>query len=248
MNNNLSASHGSNVTSMQLLISIISGWGTTYNPTPDTIKLPALKALYTSGGDAIKAVDDLMPDYLKVKNERDVLFDPLNTLTTRVMNAFIIIVKNPAAQANVRSLVNLLQTGRVNPKKKKAPVADPAAEPQTDNSNESHKSGFSVRIDNFYKLIQLLASFPAYAPNEPELTVASLGTLYNNMVAKNQVVIDHEIPLKKARDARNAILYDPITGLVEAGQDAKSYIKSVFGAQSTQQKQVSKIKFAVYNH
>jgi len=61
-------------------------------------------------------------------------------------------------------------------------------------------------------------------------------------------VIDHEIPLKKARDARNAILYDPNTGLVEAGQDAKSYIKSVFGAQSTQQKQVSKIKFAVYNH
>jgi hypothetical protein len=248
MNNNLSASHGSNVTSMQLLISIISGWGTTYNPTPDTIKLPALKALYTSGGDAIKAVDDLMPDYLKVKNERDVLFDPLNTLTTRVMNAFISIVKNSAAQANVRSLVNLVQTGRVNPKKKKATVADPAAEPQTDNSNESHKSGFSVRIENFYKLIQLLASFPAYAPNEPELTVASLGTLYDSMVTKNQAVIDHEIPLKKARDTRNTILYDPTTGLVEAGQDAKSYIKSVFGAQSTQQKQVSKIKFAVYNH
>lgn len=234
MINNLSASHGSNVTSMQLLISIILGLGTDYKPTPDRIKLPALQALHTSGANAIKAVDDLLPNYLKVKNERDVLFDPLNTLTTRVMNAFISIEKNPSARANVRSLVNILQMGRVKRKKKKSDVVDPATEPPTDNSNESHKMSFSVRIENFYKLIQLLSSFPAYVPNESDLTIASLETLYDNLVVKNQAVIESEIPLKKARDTRNEVLYDPITGLVEAGQDAKSYILSAFGSQSSE--------------
>ncbi|TWI08035.1 hypothetical protein IP98_02924, partial [Flavobacterium cauense R2A-7] len=40
--------HAKNVANLQDLISFVTGYGTTYNPTKNALKLPQLTALYTA--------------------------------------------------------------------------------------------------------------------------------------------------------------------------------------------------------
>lgn len=102
---------------------------------------------------------------------------------------------------------------------------------------------YDSRLDSFDKLIKQLASIKEYAPNEPELKIASLTTLYNDLNAKNSAVVTSQVTLSNARIARNDVMYKPNTGLVDVALDSKSYIKSAFGPTSPQYKQISKLEF-----
>jgi hypothetical protein len=102
---------------------------------------------------------------------------------------------------------------------------------------------YDSRLNNFDKLIKLLSSVALYVPNEKELTVAALTTMYNDLKIKNSDVITASTPLSNARIIRNEILYKENTGLVDIALDTKSYIKSLFGATSPLFKQVSKLEF-----
>jgi hypothetical protein len=99
-------------------------------------------------------------------------------------------------------------------------------------------------LENFDKLIKLLATISEYGPNEPELTVSSLTKLYEDMFAKNQAVISAEQPLNNLRITRNELLYKENTGIYDVANAAKLYIKSVFGATSPQYKQVASLQFS----
>ena len=102
---------------------------------------------------------------------------------------------------------------------------------------------FVSRIDNLDKLIKLLTSVTAYAPNEADLKVTALTTLLTDLKAKNTAVITAEAPLTNARIARNDVLYKPGTGVVDTSVDVKTYVKSVFGATSPQYKTISGLTF-----
>ena len=92
-------------------------------------------------------------------------------------------------------------------------------------------------------MAQLLATIPSYAPNEADLKLAAINTLVASMKAQNKAVAIALQPVVNARNTRNAILYTPVTGLVDIAQEVKNYIKSVYGATSAQYKQAAKIKF-----
>jgi hypothetical protein len=238
MNTNLSSGHGSNVTNLQLLITDVTGYGNRFDPSNGNIKLAALQATQTLGLNAVNAVEIAEPINTKAKAERDNGFKVLSKLSTRINNAFIAAETDKTARAHVRSLVLLIQSGRVNPKDptpappEPVPVAlEQAAAKKVATDNASHKMNFGNRLDSLFKLIQFLAIYPAYAPNEADLSITGLSALY------------YETPLKIARIARGNTLYTPVTGLVYVGQYTKSYIKSVFGAKSPQYLQVSKLKF-----
>jgi len=250
MNTNLSSSHGSNVTNLQLLITDVTGYGNRYDPSNANIKLPALQATQTLGLNAVNAVEIAEPINTKAKAERDKGFKVLSKQSTRINNAFIAAETDKTARAHVRSLVLLIQSGRVNPKdptpapQEPVPAAqEQAAAPKVATDNASHKMNFGNRLDSLFKLIQFLAIYPAYSPNEADLSITGLSALYDDLKAKNQAANESEIPLTKARIDRGNALYTPVTGLVYVGQDTKSYIKSVFGATSPQYLRVSKLKF-----
>jgi len=250
MNTNLSSGHGSNVTNLQLLITDVTGYGNRYDPSNANIKLAALQATQTLGFNAVNAVDIAQPINTKAKAARDTGFKALGKLSTRINNAFIAVETDKTARAHVRSYTLLLQSGRVNPKDPTPAPQEPipavqeqAAAPKVATDNASHKMNFENRLDSLSKLIQFLAIYPAYAPNETDLSIAGLSALYEDLKTKNQAANNSEIPLTNARIARGNALYTPVTGLVYVGQDTKSYIKSVFGAKSPQYLQVSKLKF-----
>ena len=202
------------------------------------------KPLYLLGLSAVNSVDALLPAYTNAKNARADAFDLLDKVSTRIGNAFKAVVANEVAREHVRSLVLLIHSGRVNSKKSPPSESDSNAEPVKENA--SHKSGLDKQLENFYKLIQYLASFPAYKPNEADLTVAGLTAFYNELTVKNDLVTDIQIQLNKARAVRQNVLDLPETGLVHLAKATKSYVSSVFGSRSPEYKQISHLKFRVY--
>ncbi|MBW8333624.1 MAG: hypothetical protein K0M40_16470 [Prolixibacteraceae bacterium] len=177
---------------------------------------------------------------------RGMVFKPFRKLVTRIGSAVKASGVSKQTKEQVAAIIRKLQGRRATPKmtdeEKQAALAAGKKIVEVSSSQMSIDS----QLENFDKLIKLLASIPEYAPNESELTVAALTALYEDMFAKNAAVINAEIPVSNLRISRNDILYKEITGLVDAAAASKMYIKSVFGATSPQYKQVSSLKFTRY--
>jgi hypothetical protein len=236
--------HAKNVANFDTLLASITGYGATYNPSKASIKLAAMQTLSVSAKTAITNLNSALPPFSNASAAREAAFEPLNKLITRVGNAFKALDVTKQAVDNVRTLVRKVQGRRASAKltdeEKKALEAEKGKEiVQISSSQMSYDS----RLDNFDKLIKLLSSTPQYVPNESELKVAALTSLYNDLKTKNNAVIQATVPLNNARIARNTILYQPNIGLVSVAADAKLYIKSLFGATSPQYKLISKLIF-----
>ena len=235
--------HAKNVANFQDLISFCNGYGASYNPNKASITLAALGTKQTDAITALAAVNTNIPASTNAINQREILFNPLNKLITRVLNAVAASDVSKQVIDDVKTIARKLQGKRATPKIPTI-IDDP-----TTPANESQKSisasqmSFDQRIQNMDKLIQLLTSLPGYKPNEPELSIAALTTLFNNMIAANTAAINAYTPLSNARIERNKILYNDITGLVTVAANVKTYIKSLFGATSPQYSQVNKLKF-----
>ena len=235
--------HAKNVANFDELIAFIAGYGTAYNPTKATLKLTALQALSTSAKNSINAVNAALPAYSNAVSAREAAFEPLSKLITRVNNALKATDTTQQVDESAKTLVRKIQGARASDKATEAEKSTAQAEGKEIKEISSSQMSYDNRLDNFDKLIKLLASVALYAPNEADLKVATLTTLYNDLKTKNTAVITASTPLSNARIARNAILYNPNTGLVDIALAAKTYIKSLYGATSPQYKQVSKLEF-----
>lgn len=236
--------HAKNVANFEDLISFCTGYGASYNPSKASIKLPALATKRTAAVNALAAVNTNLPPWINAVNAREIVFEPISKLATRILNAVASSDVPKQIIGDVKTIIRKLQGKRASPKKDDK-VDDPAT-PQDESAKSISASqmSFDNRIESMDKLIQLLTSQAGYTPNEADLTVAALTTLYGNMQTTNTAVVNAYTPLSNARIDRNKILYDDVTGLVKVAGDVKAYVKSVFGGTSPQYKQVSKLKFA----
>lgn len=235
--------HAKNVANFDDLISFVTGYGTAYNPSKATIKLTALQTLSTSAKTAINAVNAALPAYSNAVAAREAAFEPLSKLITRVNNALKATDTTEQVDESAKTLVRKIQGSRATAKKTEEEITAEKAEGKETKEISSSQMSYDSRLDNFDKLIKLLTSVTLYAPNEADLKVTALTTLYNDLKAKNTAVVTATTPLSNARIARNEILYKTNTGLVDIALDTKTYIKSLYGATSPQYKQVSKLEF-----
>ncbi|MDP3002188.1 MAG: hypothetical protein Q8N38_03555, partial [Bacteroidales bacterium] len=60
-----------------------------------------------------------------------------------------------------------------------------------------------------------------YTPNDADLKVTALSTLYNKLKTKNSAVVTAATPLSITRIARNDVLYKDITGLLDIAANVK---------------------------
>lgn len=235
--------HAKNVANLDQLISFVTGYGAVYNPSKASIKLTALQTLSTNAKNAINAVNAALPAYSNAVAAREVAFEPLKKLSTRILNALKATDTTTQVDDNATTLVRKLQGKRATPKKTEEEKAIAKAEGTEIKEVSSSQLSYDSQIDSFDKLIKLLASVPLYAPNEAELKVTALTAILNDLRTKNIAVISATTPLSNARISRNVILYKENTGLVDITVDTKTYIKSLYGATSPQYKQVSKLQF-----
>ena len=217
--------HAKNVANFDELISFVTGYRESYNPSKATIKLDALKALSDHAKTSINAVSSMEPAYKSAVAAREVVFIPLSKLTTRIMNSIKATDTTVQVDENARTLVRKIQGVRATAKKtedEKKALAEKGKEVVEISTSQM---SYDSRLDNFFKLIQLLSSVPEYNPNEKELKIEYLNTILDGLKAKNAAVVESYIPLTNARISRNDLLYKENTGLYDVAMDVKNYIK-----------------------
>jgi hypothetical protein len=213
--------HPINVANFETIITDVTSYGASYNPSKASLKLLALNTLLAAAKNATNAVSAAEPAHRLATDARDAAFKPLSPLITKVINALKATDTTAQVDETAQTLVRKLQGRRATPKKteeEKKVAADAGKEIVEISSSQM---SFDSRIDNFDKLIKLLTSVPQYAPNEAELKVAALTGVLTDLKAKNLAVTTAEVPLNNARIARNDVLYKANTGLVDIALDVK---------------------------
>ncbi len=238
--------HARNVSNFEALISFCTAYGTAYNPSKTTIKLAALNTLLESAKTSLTNVNTALPPYTNAINAREIVFAPLSKLVTRIINALSSSNVTKQIVADAKTIARKIQGGRASEKLPTIPDDPTTPADESQKSISTSQLSYDNRIENFEKLIQLLAAQTGYAPNENDLKVTTLTTLLADMRAKNTAAITGLAPLSDARIARNAVLYAVATGLVDIAGEVKKYVKSVYGATAPQYKQISGMKFTKY--
>lgn len=235
--------HAKNVANFGTLITVVKGFKTAYNPSKQSITLAALNALKTTADTAMSNVNTAQGAYSTAIAAREVAFEPLSKLSTRILNALRATDASKAVIKSAESLVRKLQGKRATPKKTAEELAALETEGAVVKQVSSSQMSFDNRIDNFDRLIQLLITITEYAPNETELKTATLTSFLQSLQTTNATAIDAETNLDNARIDRNEVLYLPSAGLVDVASAVKLYVKSLFGATSAQYKLLSGLRF-----
>ena len=245
----IESTHAKNVANLESLISFCTGYGTAYNPSKLSLKIPALQTLQTNGKNALQVVKVAKTPHDNATNAREIAFKPLKKLCTKVVNA---LDSTDAAKQTVddaKTINTKIQGKRADTSKKIIPATTnnnaATLAPEIHQISVSQQS-FDSLIDNFTKLIVSVSAEPLYVPNEADLKVTVLNTTLNNLKTLNTVVINLTTPYKNSMIARDVALYQEGTGLVDIALEVKKYVKSVFGATSPQFKQVNKLHFKNY--
>lgn len=224
------------------LISVCIGWADKYVPSQKALEVANLQTVYVQAVAAIKAVNTAKSPFDLAVNKRQLVFEPVKTLATRIVNALISSEADKKIIADARTINRKIQGTRA-PKS-----ATPAAE-NTEPKEQSPKTisaaqlSFDSLQDNFDKLLELIKLEEKYKPNETELKITALDSFFALLASTNKSVVDAETPLNNKRIERDSILYDEPGGLVPLALKVKAYAISVFKASSPQYKQVNKIPF-----
>ena len=230
--------HAKNVANFQDLIAYVTGYGATYNPTKNALKLQQLNTLYTNAQASLADVVTKNTAYNNAVNARIASFDGFRALCTRLVNALQTTDASVQKIADAKGFNRKIQGQRTT--KTATPVDTETPAPTTISS--SHQS-YDQLIQHFAGLISVLQSEPTYTPNENDLKIATLTAKQADMTAKNTALATAFTAISNARIARDKVLYKETTGLVDTAKAVKLYIKSIFGARSAEYAQVSVIEF-----
>lgn len=235
--------HAKNVANFEAMITAVTAFGTAYNPSIPTIKVAALQAQLSAIKQTVEKVNTALANYSNAVAIRDFGYEPLQRLSSRIIsalkatNASQQVVDN--AMTNHRKITGARASAKLGPEEVTALKIGGKEIKQVSASQQSYDS----MLDTLDKQVKLLASIPQYEPNETELKVATLETLWVALQTKNAAVWTTRIALDTTRISRNKIMYAPETGVIATTLDVKNYVKSVFGLSSPQYKHMSALTF-----
>ncbi len=231
--------HAKNIDSANRTVTVITSFGTDYNPSKPSIKLTAFKAQVVATETDQEAFLTAQRTNLNDKNIRKTEFKVLPTLATRLLGAIKATDANEPTVEDAEGFVRKLRGGRADNSSTPAPAPG---------DGEDHEHSVSQR--SFYNLIEhlkglhgIISTEPTYAPNETELKPATIATLIARLTTLNKAEDTSFTKMNKARTARNNRLYSPNTGILATVEDIKNYVTSLYGARSPQMKQLTVIKF-----
>jgi chromosome segregation ATPase len=231
--------HAKNVANFQDLIEFVTGYGATYNPSKNSLKLQQLVALKATAEAKLTDVISKNTNYNNKVNERMVAFSNLKSLSTRLVNAL------QTTDATTQT-INDAKTFNRKMQGKKASATQTPTDPNAPapTTISSSQQSYDQLIQHLTGLKTVLEEEPSYTPNETELQVATIDAKIADLTAKNTAVSSAYTNISNSRISRNETLYTSNNGIFETASEVKKYIKSVFGASSPQYNQVSGIKFS----
>ena len=228
--------HAKNVANLQKLTEQVNVY-TLYNPPVDNIKVANLQTLYTTASTKLNEVEEKRNANKNAITLRQSAFENLKSTCTKIINHLGILGLPQGTIDQAKSLNRLIQGGQ-----KKATTPPEERKEETRTVSTSRQS-YTQQAENFGILLQLLSTIPAYNPNEDDLKLTNLETYKNSLVSSTQSVDQTEAELNNKLIERDNILYTEGTGLYSIAQNVKKYVKSLYGATSTEYANVSAIKF-----
>ena len=231
--------HAKNVANFQDLIEFVIGYGETYNPSKNSLKLPQLIALRETAQTKLNDVIAKNTIYNNKVNERMVAFGNLKSFSTRLVNAL-------QTTDATNETINNAKTFNRKMQGKKASTTQASTDPNAPApaTISTSQQSYDQLIQHLTGLKSVLETEPSYTPNEIELQIATIDSKIADLSAKNTAVSTAYTNISNSRISRNETLYTSENGIYETASEVKKYIKSVFGASSPQYNQVSGIKFS----
>ena len=167
--------HAKNVANLQDLISFVTGYGATYNPTKNALKLPQLTALATASQTSLADVITKNTAYNNKVNERVNAFSGLKALSTRLVNALETTDATAQVIKDAKGFNRKLQGKRASTAT--TPIDPNTPAPATISTSQQ---SYDQQIQHLAGLTSVLISEPSYAPNETALATATLTALQAN--------------------------------------------------------------------
>jgi hypothetical protein len=232
--------HAKNVANFLLLGAYVKGFGPRYNPTKKVLEYPNLLLIHSAAKDAVKNVIVAKTPYEIVVNKRADEFADVPEYATQLINA---LESSDASERTIEDAKAYLRKirGERATKKKVAKEGEPA--PITHSVSQT---SFDQTIQHMEGIASILKNEPSYAPNEEELTLASVEEKIERLNSTNDAVATVEESISNARLHRDNVLYNNPDALTKVAPGVKKYTKSVFKAKSPEFKQISGIAFRVY--
>lgn len=253
---NAESGHPKNVANLEDLIVRCISYGVVYNPGRQDLQTAGLQHLFGEAQLVLNRVGDTAILAKTASNERRVLFDKMRKLATQVIHALIACSAAPKTIADARSIHRRITGKRAG--KKATPNDTATNETQVEVNSETpaengtvstpktisaSQQSFDLLVEHFSKLVSLIQNEGMYIVNEPELQVSTLSQLVQQLREANSKVTYAETEAETARMQRTKILYTDANSLVVRAKQVKSYVKAVFGVNSPQYKQISKLSF-----
>jgi len=231
--------HAKNVANFQSLITFVTGYGATYNPSKNALKLPQLIALKADAETKLADVVTKNTAYNNKVNERQAAFSGLKSLSTRLVNALQTTDTTDQIIKDAKGFNKKLQGQRAST------TASTPTNPNTPapNTISTSQQSYTQQIQHLAGLISVLQSEPSYTPNETDLQIATLQAKQNDLTTKNNEVATSYANISNSRIARNTTLYSTEGSIFEVASEVKKYIKSIYGATSPEFAQVKGIEF-----
>ena len=231
--------HAKNVANFQSLIAFVTGYGTTYNPSKNALKLPQLIALKADADTKLADVVTQNTKFNTKVNERLAAFSSLKSLSTRLVNAL------QTTDASTQIIKDAKGFNRKMQGQRASASATTPTDPNTPapNTISSSQQSYTQQIQHLAGLISVLQSEPSYTPNETDLKIATLQAKQNDLTSKNNDVATAYANISNSRISRNTTLYSTEGSIFDVASEVKKYVKSIYGASSPEFAQVKGIEF-----
>jgi hypothetical protein len=226
--------HAVNIANFKLIIERCTEFGAIYNPPNPDITITNMTTKWNEVSSShsnylVKLEETKLPI-----NNREILFERLDKTVRRTVNLYDSTKASLQSKKDAKGLLRKITGSNVKIKRLENNLPDP-------NHVSNSQQSFVKKVDNFEQLVELYKTDTNYTPNETALTIASLGTLLNNLKSANNeigILIAHEITF---RTNRNHSLYDIDLGVIDITLACKKYVRGLYGAKSPEARSVTGI-------
>ena len=216
-----------------------SGYGGSYNPGLPNLKLSALNELAVKARQALEDVNVAKSALNIATNNREIAFAGLPKSVSSMTYALAASGASEQTMKDARMILRQMTSRR----KSREPIASGEATAPLEKGRSFSQRGYESMTDHFARLIQMLRDEPLYQPTENFLSVAGMNEQVLKLRSLNAAVTDARVGFSNARVALHQIYYGEANSIVSTGRSAKKYVRAIFGLNSSQYRQVKKIKF-----
>ncbi len=231
-------SHVKNLHAFEKLMGYCTGYGGTYNPGQQNLKVNALATLLNNAQQKIDEVRIATIAYNHAVNDRAARTEESVKLAGRVLNLLKTMNLSAGTLADARSLVRSIRARMAA-----VPEAEPEAE-ATPTERRARGGDYGTRIFRFANLVAFVETLP-YKANEPNLSVKGLRQALAELQQAHDRVNTAHVTLNNARLERDKVMYEGPFSVVRTALAVKRYVQGVYGTVSSQYRDVSPIRFTM---